>query len=217
MQYLGDLTEDQIVYFRFCTHKSDGTPITMTDTPVVSVYKNDDDTQTTAGITLSQDDDSLTGHHTVKIDTSADAFYATAKDYSVVLTAGKVDSISVVGTVLANFSIENRFIEADVTKIAGSAVTASAGIPEVKVQSMAADTVTASALSAGAVDEIFNEVVAGSFTFRELCEIMASVLAGKTSGGGTSTITFRSVDDLANRVVASVDINGNRLGVVFNL
>jgi hypothetical protein len=108
MKYLGDIAEDQITYFRFSTHKADGTPITLAGTPAISVYKNDDDTQSTAGVTLSVDDDSVTGMHTVKIDTSADAFYAVGADYSVVITTGTVDGVSVVGTVLATFSIENR-------------------------------------------------------------------------------------------------------------
>ena len=108
MKYLGDIAEDQITYFRFSTHKADGTPITLAGTPAISVYKNDDDTQSTAGVTLSVDDDSVTGMHTVKLDTSADAFYAAGADYSVVITTGTVDSVSVVGTVLATFSIENR-------------------------------------------------------------------------------------------------------------
>jgi len=123
MKYLGNLTEDQTIYFRFSTHEADGTPITLAGSAVVSVYKDDDDTQSVAGVVLSVDDDSVTGMHTVKIDTSADAFYAVGHDYSAVITTGTVDSVSVVGTVLATFSIENRFMEADLAKILGTAPT----------------------------------------------------------------------------------------------
>jgi hypothetical protein len=142
MKWLGNLTEDQVVYFRFSTHKADGTPITLAGTPAISVYKDDGDTQSTAGITLAVDDDSVTGMHTVKIDTSADAFYAVAHDYSVVITTGTVDSVSVVGTVLATFSIENRFIESTVTSIAANAINAAA---------IADDAITAAKLNTGAI------------------------------------------------------------------
>jgi hypothetical protein len=110
MQYLGDYAEDYATLnFKFSTHKSDGTPITLAGTPVVKVYKaNSTTTESTAGVTLTVDFDGVTGLHNVLIDLSTDSFYAVANDYAVVITTGTVDSVSVVGTVLAHFSIENR-------------------------------------------------------------------------------------------------------------
>lgn len=126
MQYLGDYAEDYATLnFKFSTHKADGTPIALAGSPAVSVYKGSGTTQSTAGVTLTTDFDSVTGLNNVLIDLSADAFYAVGNDYSVVITTGTVNSVSVVGTVLAHFSIENRFQEADVTKIAGVAVSTS--------------------------------------------------------------------------------------------
>ena len=125
MKYLGDYTEDYATLnFKFSTHKADGTPIALSGSPAISVYKANGTTQSTAGITLSVDFDSVTGLNNVLIDLSADAFYAVANDYQVVITAGTVDGISVVGTVIAEFSIENRFAETDVTKIGGSTQSA---------------------------------------------------------------------------------------------
>lgn len=110
MQYLGDYAEDYATLnFKFSTHKADGTPIALAGTPAVSVYKGNGTTQSTAGITLSVDFDGVTGLNNVLIDLSADAFYAPGNDYSVVITTGTVNSVSVVGTVLAHFSIENRY------------------------------------------------------------------------------------------------------------
>jgi len=111
MQYLGDYAEDYATLnFKFSTHKSDGTPITLGGTPALSVYKANSTTQSNVGVTLTVDFDSVIGLHNVLIDLSADAFYATANDYSVVITAGSVNSVSVVGTVLAHFSIQNRYV-----------------------------------------------------------------------------------------------------------
>ena len=125
MKYLGNLTEDQVIDFHFSTHKADGTPITLGGTPAVKIYRaNATDSEATAGVTLDVDFDGVTGLHHVRIDTSTDAFYSAANDYSVVITAGTVDSVSVVGTVLATFSIENRFNESNVTQVAGTAQTA---------------------------------------------------------------------------------------------
>jgi hypothetical protein len=124
MRDLGNRTEDSTIDFAFHTTAADGTPTTLSGTPAISVYKANGTTQSGAGVTLTADFDSVTGLNHVRIDTSADAFYAVASDYIVVITTGTVDGTSVVGAVVATFSIENRFDEVDVTKIGGVAQSA---------------------------------------------------------------------------------------------
>lgn len=109
MRYQGNYPEDATVDFKFHTHKEDGTPLTLAGSPALAVYKANGITESTAGITLSVDFDGVTGMHHVRIDTSADAFYAIANDYQVILTSGTVDGKSVVGYVVGEFSIQNRF------------------------------------------------------------------------------------------------------------
>lgn len=119
MRALGDRATGSAIVFDFNTHKADGTPITLAGPPAISVYKNST-TESTAGVTLSVDYDSRTGMHHVAIDTSADGtFYATGNDFSVVITTGTVDSISVVGTVVANFSLG----KANVSNMSNTALT----------------------------------------------------------------------------------------------
>ena len=105
---LGDRTEDSTIYFMWSTNAADGSSITRATDGTISVYKNDNLTQSVAGITDTEDFDSLTGIHMCKIDTSADAFYASGDDYTVVLSGAVIDGKSV-NAVLATFSIENRF------------------------------------------------------------------------------------------------------------
>lgn len=116
MSYQGDLAEDAILYFSFTTRFA-GVPATLGGTPALSVYKDDNLTQSVAGVTLSVDHDGVTGFNNVVIDTSADAFYVTGSDYTVVITTGTVGGNSVVGEVVGTFSIENRFGLADITNI----------------------------------------------------------------------------------------------------
>jgi len=73
------------------------------------------------------------------------------------------------------------------------------------------------ALSAAGIDAILDEVVVGSYTMRQLLKVMAAAMAGKVSGGGTSTITFRGVDDASNVIVATVDASGNRSAVTLTV
>lgn len=120
---LGDRTEDSTIYFMWSTNAADGSSITRATDGTVSVYKNDGLAQSVAGITDTEDFDSLTGIHMCKIDTSADAFYATAEDYTVVLSGATIDGKSV-NAVLAVFSIENRFMRGtDSAALAATALT----------------------------------------------------------------------------------------------
>jgi hypothetical protein len=123
MKYLGDITEDSTIRGSFNTRQADGTPITLAGTPSLAVYKDAGTTESTAGVTLTVDFDSITGLHFFTIDTSADAFYATGSDYRVVIAAGTVDGTSVVGSEVGSFSIENRYVpetvDANLTQILG--------------------------------------------------------------------------------------------------
>ncbi len=108
---LGDIAVSQILYFHFTTRQfSTGTPITAANL-AVSVYKDDSTTQSTAGVTVTFTTgfDNVVGLVSVKIDTSQDGtFYAAAHDFSVVVTTGTADSVSIVGEVVGYFSINNR-------------------------------------------------------------------------------------------------------------
>ena len=155
MKYIGNLTEDQVIDFTFTSHDATGAPATLAGTPAISVYKANGTTQSTAGVTLVADFDGVTGLNHVRIDTSADAFYAVANDYSVVITTGTVDSVSVVGYTVACFSIENRFIEATVTSIATDAITAAA-VKADAVTKIQAGLATPTNITAGTITTVTN-------------------------------------------------------------
>jgi hypothetical protein len=112
MQYLGDITAGSTIRGSFNTRTAAGTPITLGDTPVLSVYKDAGTTETTTGVTLTVDFDSRTGHHVFAVVTT-DGFYSTGSDYRVVITTGTVDGTSVVGTEVGSFSIQNRAVGSD--------------------------------------------------------------------------------------------------------
>lgn len=107
--YLGDFKEDSVIYFCWDTNDKNGASITRATDGIIKIYKDDGTAESTAGITDTEDFDSITGIHNCKIDLSSDAFYATGHDYSVVLTGAVIDG-QTVNAVLATFSIENRFM-----------------------------------------------------------------------------------------------------------
>lgn len=62
------------------------------------------------------------------------------------------------------------------------------------------------------------EDVETGLTLRQALRVIAAATAGKVSGGGTSTITIRNaVADGADRIVATVDSNGNRSAITYDL
>jgi hypothetical protein len=73
--------------------------------------------------------------------------------------------------------------------------------------------ITGAALSSAGIDAILDEVVVGTYTMRQLLAVMGAALAGKVTGGGTTAITFRGINDASNVIVATVDANGNRSAV----
>lgn len=75
------------------------------------------------------------------------------------------------------------------------------------------DSITGTDLLNVNADDLLNTAVDGSYDLQTVLQVMAAVMAGKVTGGGTTTITFRNLADALNRVVATVDSNGNRSGV----
>lgn len=63
------------------------------------------------------------------------------------------------------------------------------------------------------VGEGWSDEIEPGFTAAELMRLMAAVLLGKSSGGGTNTRIFRDVNDSADRVTATVESDGDRSAV----
>lgn len=107
MSYMGDYDTSTIIYGKFTTYQpSTGAAFALAGTPALSVYKDNSTTQSTSGVTLTASFDSVTGLNHYAIDTSSDGtFYSAGSFFSVVITTGTVDSVSVVGTVVAEFTL----------------------------------------------------------------------------------------------------------------
>lgn len=72
--------------------------------------------------------------------------------------------------------------------------------------------VSANSLAAAAITSIFAFVVEGAFTVKGMLRIMFAVLAGKSTGSGTTTQAYRDVADAKDRVSATIS-QGNRTAV----
>lgn len=108
MAHLGDFQTTDTVVCYFCTVQATGAPTTLSGTPKVRCYKAGSTTES-SDITPTVDFDSRTGLNLVSVDLTGDSgFYAAQNDYHIVITAGTVNSVSVVGYVVGSFSVRNR-------------------------------------------------------------------------------------------------------------
>lgn len=102
---MSDYPPSSVLDFKFCTILN-AVPTTLSGTPVISVYKDNSTTQSTAGITLSVDFDGVTGLNQVRVDTSADGtFYSPGSSFQIVVTTGTVGGNSLIGFVVDNFTL----------------------------------------------------------------------------------------------------------------
>jgi hypothetical protein len=107
--YHGDIRLGDTIDIKFTTRRfSSGAPFTLAGTPAISAYVGNGTTEITAGITLTVDFDSRTGLNNVRVVATSGNGFATATNVQLVITAGTVDSVSVVGEVVGSFSIEAR-------------------------------------------------------------------------------------------------------------
>lgn len=110
--YLGDFVTGETVVLWWNTNAIAGESITRATDGSIRIYKDNSDTQraSSAGITDTEDADTLTGAHRLVIDLSDNTdsgFYAAGSDYAVVLVAATIDG-KTINHALGQFSIENR-------------------------------------------------------------------------------------------------------------
>lgn len=109
-----DYTLGDTLDVKFTTRSfSTGAPTTLAGTPSVAAYPGNSTTELTAGITLSVDFDARTGLNNVRVVATGANGYATATTYFLVITAGTVGGVSVVGEVVGSWTIERSAAAVD--------------------------------------------------------------------------------------------------------
>ena len=65
---------------------------------------------------------------------------------------------------------------------------------------------------------VWANIIESGLTAEEAMRLIAAATAGKVSGGGTATNTIRNaVADSKDRIVATVDVDGNRTAITYDL
>jgi len=192
MQYLGDFPADTSnLYFGFNTRKATGEPVALANY-TVNVFK-DGATTPLALDAVPYIINVATGQYVVEVSVVQpdNHLIVAGSDYSVVLSTGTVDGVSVAGTVLAQFSIENRTTLSPVEALGLSALSATLGTP------VALD--GGARTIAGMLTKMADDNAGGSFdaTYDSLNKVKAAVAsevdtvlsAAHGAGSWTSTIS----------------------------
>ncbi len=99
--------------FKFTTRQfTTGAPFAF-DSGAVEVYEDNDITQITVGDTLTLEFDGVTGLHNIRIVATGGNGFEAGKSYSIVVSAGTVDSVSVVGEVIQQFTLDRSAAAVD--------------------------------------------------------------------------------------------------------
>jgi hypothetical protein len=81
-KHLGDYDPTAVIYGKFSTYQpSTGATFTLSGSPAIAVYKDASTTQSTSGVTLTPDFDSVTGLNHFAVDTSSDGTFYSAGSF----------------------------------------------------------------------------------------------------------------------------------------
>lgn len=101
-----DIVLEETVYFNFTTRAITGVPTVLAGTPVLSVLEENNATPITAGVSVSVDRASVVGLNQATIVATAANGYEVGKGYAVYISTGTVNSVSAIGEVVAEFTID---------------------------------------------------------------------------------------------------------------
>jgi hypothetical protein len=189
----GDFAVGAVVDFMFTTYGYTG-PTTLSG-GAVAVYKGNDLTQITGGVTLTLDFDGLAGMHHARVNTAGDAAFVAGEVYHLAITAGTVDGETRVGTILDSFTLEKTAALRPAT--AGRTIDVDAS-GDVDLRQTAADKVWASSAR----------------TLTSFGTLVADVVAGVWAAATRTLTAFGFVGDVADAVWDETAADHNTAGTM---
>ena len=202
--YLGDVYVGASVHHKFMTVNGSGAPTTLGDSPSLILYVNGSVSGVTSGITLTTDFDSRTGLNHVKVQaTSSVTGIAAGNEVQVLIATGSVSGISLNGYPICEFSLQNRYTNANVTAISTlvnanvtaistqvpalvTAASTNVGAVVTAINTIANANVTAISTNVGAVVTAVNTIMPARITAQGI-DIGAIVTASNTNVGAVVT------------------------------
>lgn len=117
---LGDTFSKQFTTRAFAT----AIPTTLAGTPALSVLEEGNITPITAGVSVSVDRASVTGLNEATVVATGGNGYEIGKTYSIYISTGTVDSVSVIGEIVETFTVEKAAAHIRLGAPAGASIAA---------------------------------------------------------------------------------------------
>jgi len=194
-----DYSLGETLDFKFTTRAfATGVPTVLAGTPVIDVYEDNSITQITTGETLTVDFDSVVGLNNLRIVATSGNGYEAGKSYAAVITTGTVGGVSVVGEVVAQFSIERSPVNwANVTAPTTAVDLSGTDIQLVDTCTTNTDMVSAAPTAAAVADAVLDEDMTAHQTTGTLGQAIGDPVAN------TKTLYAALITDAAGASVTA--------------
>ena len=200
MSYLGDVNLGVTLYDVFTTVNASGLPTTLGNTPTLQYRANATATAFTAGLTLGVDHNGVVGlNHITAIVTSSATGIAEGAQIMIVIAAGTVSGVSVVGYPVMTYSVNHRNA-AKVTALVANVSALQSSIAEVEAQ----------------IDDI-GAVGAGLTALAQATMLDAVRIYVGVSGSGLAAIPNMVQASAVSALAAWVGVSGSGLGAIPNV
>ncbi len=136
------------------------------------------------------------------------------------LDGNAAGSLAAEGTTSISFTVPTVTLGAIISATATAGVTFSAAMTANGLGFMEGSTeTTGDVLTAAQVaNEVWSRLIETGLSAEDAMRLITAATAGEVSGGGTTTITIRNaVADTKNRIIATVDEDGNRTAITYDL
>ena len=218
--YLGSWKIDDYLTFPCNTHKA-GEAFDADSDPLYRIYEDETGTPVTTGTLTKLDDANTTGFYTERIQLLAATGFEKGKSYTIYEEA-TVNGVK--GTVSHTFQIEAKVDAKTVSDKTGytvSTVQDKTGYTVSTNQDKAGYSIsgtkqTLDALIDVSAAAVWQYVIEGTKSALKLLRLILSAVTLKTSGGGTPTLKSRDLADTKDRIILTVDKDGNRTDVELN-
>jgi len=213
--YLGSWKIEDFLTFPCNTNKVSGDAFDADENPAYRIYEDEEETPVATGTLTKQDDANTLGFYTERLQLLAATGFEKGKCYTIYIQA-TVDSK--IGTMSHMFQIEAE-VDANVVSDKTGYTTAvnqdKAGYTVSANQDKAGYSISGTKQTLDALQDItaasvWAVVVEGTKTALGFLRLILSAIALKSSGGGTPTLKSRDLADSKDRIVLTVDENGNR-------
>lgn len=183
-----DITLEDTAYFNFTTRAfTTGVPTVLAGTPALSVLESNNATPITAGVSVDLDRATVVGLNQATVVATAANGYEAGKSYAAYISTGTVGGVSVVGEVVAEFTVQASAAFTRLGAPAGASVSADVAAAKVDTAAIKVKTDFLPSVTAGGAGGVF---IAGTNAATTITTALTTTFTGNLTGSVGSVTAF---------------------------